>query len=275
VNSVTLPDPQPGSSRSAALGAQNQEHAAIYNRRHELEITRDNLVHMVVHDLRAPLTALISSLDFLRSGTHEKLNRTENACLANASDSAALLSEMIDTLLDISRLEAGKMPLSPAREDLEPLARSVATTLTPLLGHRRVTWETPRAPLHAVCDAPIVRRILTNLLDNAIRHTQPDGMLVLKIRRGADGAFLSVTDDGPGISPEFHTKIFEKFAQHGPRKKQTTGLGLTFCKLAVEAHGGRIGVTSEPNHGCTFWFTLPDAPLPEPGTPEARALQKK
>ena len=225
------------------------------------EIARENLVHMVVHDLRAPLTALISSLDFLVSSTFGKLDRTENACLANAADGAARLSEMIDTLLDLGRLEAGRMPLSTAREDLEALARSAVAALAPLLGHRRVAWETPATPLRAVCDASLVRRILTNLLDNAIRHTRSDGELLVKIRRGAGGAFVAVSDNGPGIAPAFHEKIFEKFAQHGVRKKQTSGLGLAFCKLAVEAHGGQIGVTSEPGCGCTLWFTLPDAPL--------------
>ena len=219
----------------------------------------DNLVHMVVHDLRAPLTALISSLDFLLSSTFGKLDQTENACLTNASDGAARLSEMIDTLLNLSRLEARKMPLSMAREDLESVARSSAATLVPLLGHRRLTWKTPPKPLCAVCDGAIVRRILTNLLDNAIRHTGSDGEILVKIRRGASGAFVSISDNGPGIAPEFHENIFKKFAQHGPRKKQTSGVGLAFCKLAVEAHGGQIGITSEPGHGCTLWFTLPDA----------------
>lgn len=214
---------------------------------------------MVVHDLRAPLTALTSSLDFLRSSAFGKLNRTENACLANATESADRLGEMINTLLDLGRMEAGKMPLSLAQENLEFLARAAAATLHPLFGGRRLFWETPRKPLRTFCDGGVIRRVLTNLLDNAIRHTRAEGMLILKISQGADGAFVSVTDDGPGIASQFHERIFEKFAQLGVQKKPTTGLGLAFCKLAVEAHGGRIGVTSTPGSGSTFWFTLPGA----------------
>lgn len=237
------------------------ENTANCSRLRALESLRENFVPMVVHDLRAPLTALISSLDFLRSSTFGKLGRTETACLVNAAESAERLRDMINTLLDVSRLEAGQMPLSLAIENLETIAHATASTLGPLLGGRSLVWEMPAKTPRVLCDGTVVRRVLMNLLDNAIRHTGANGTLVFRIEHAPGHLRVSIADDGPGIAPGFHAKIFEKFHQLGRPKKQNTGLGLTFCKLAVEAHGGQIGVQSQPGHGSTFWFTLP-APQP-------------
>jgi signal transduction histidine kinase len=109
--------------------------------------------------------------------------------------------------------------------------------------------------------------VLTNLVDNAFKFIEEDGWVKILLREEPGHLRVSVMDNGPGIPPECHGKIFEKFGQVENRQRRLgAGLGLAFCKLAVEAHGGRIGVQSEVGHGSTFWFTIPVAePEPQPG----------
>ena len=109
------------------------------------------------------------------------------------------------------------------------------------------------------CDADLVRRVLENLISNAIKFTRSDGgRIVVGVDQNGRGAVLSVTDNGEGIPVEQHKRIFEKFGQTeaGSKRQNSTGIGLAFCRLAVEAHGGKIGVRSAPGEGSTFWFSL-------------------
>jgi two-component system sensor histidine kinase/response regulator len=110
------------------------------------------------------------------------------------------------------------------------------------------------------CDPDIVRRVFANLLGNAVKFSPPDEVIAITIADAQKEIKISITDKGYGIAPEYHQKIFDKFGQvemHKQHQTHSTGLGLTFCRLAVEAHGGKIGVISEPEKGSTFWFTLP------------------
>jgi signal transduction histidine kinase len=154
------------------------------------------------------------------------------------------------------------MPLQRTPGDLVELARSVQASLSTLAGGRRFQLSGP-ASLPATFDPELIQRVLNNLLVNAIKFT-PDGADVgLELGYQDHCARVTVTDNGPGIAPEFHHRIFEKFAQvASPRRASGLGLGLAFCRLAVEAHGGRIGVVSEPGKGSRFWFTLPLSPAP-------------
>jgi len=143
--------------------------------------------------------------------------------------------------------------------DLGALIRSLLTTTQPLPGNRTVTLDAPDAPLATVtADVGLIRRALQNLLGNALRYTPSGGDVRMAVSSSPGGVRVTVTDAGPGIAPEFHLRIFDKFGQvEDPNNRTGTGLGLTFCKLAIEAHGGRIGVESEVGQGSTFWFTLP------------------
>jgi signal transduction histidine kinase len=129
---------------------------------------------------------------------------------------------------------------------------------------RRIAFEHPQAPVVVRADQEIVVRIVQNLLANALRLTPAIGKISVGIALDPEQVRVFVADEGPGIPASYHRKIFDKYAQvEAPTttttmRNQTTGLGLAFCKLAVEAHGGRIGVDSEPGRGSTFWFTLPN-----------------
>jgi signal transduction histidine kinase len=109
-------------------------------------------------------------------------------------------------------------------------------------------------------DPEIIRRVIANLVGNALKFTPEDGEVRIAVEQKEGLARLAVSDTGRGIPPEYHAKIFEKFAQVDKQQRQySTGLGLTFCKLAVEAHGGQVGVQSQVGQGSTFWFVLPPA----------------
>jgi signal transduction histidine kinase len=236
---------------------QQRELEQSYERLRELERLRDNLFHMIVHDLRSPLGVISVSLDLMRDiacAPEPEFSRV----LGAARGCARKLSEMIAQLLDISRLEAGQMPLDKQWCDMVQTAKAAIDSAgAAVCGWRPVLIAPDRS--EALFDPDVVRRVIENLLGNAFKFSPRNAEVKLAIvHEGAD-VLVTVTDNGPGIPLEHREKIFEKFAQVESRQKRHgVGLGLTFCKLAIEAHGGRIGVESEPGKGSTFWFTLPD-----------------
>ena len=222
----------------------------------ELERLRDSLTHMIVHDMRSPLAVLQMTLEMLADDVVGQDASTAEL-LRNARGSLSILSEMAAQMLDISRIEAGQMTLSLQPVNLVDLARGALAAWEPLLGSRQVQLGAS-APVPVTCDPAIVRRVIGNLLGNALKFSAEDGVVRLMVDEVDGQPRVAVSDAGPGIAPEFHQKIFEKFGQvAGAKQRLGTGLGLTFCKLAIEAHGGQIGLVSEVGRGSTFWFTLP------------------
>ncbi|MBE2213002.1 MAG: hybrid sensor histidine kinase/response regulator, partial [Opitutaceae bacterium] len=241
------------------LRAQRLELEHHYARLRELEGLRDSLTHMVAHDMKSPLLAVQLSLDVLRfSLPKDDPDTTEILETARASLNAVV--QMIAQMIDVSRLEAGSLPLERTRTDLNELVAEMLAKHRPLAARRQLASEAS-APVIAEIDADIIRRVLANLIGNAIKFTPPDGVVRVVACTVDSVARVEVSDNGPGIAPELHATIFEKFGQvRDDRAHLGTGLGLTFCKMAVEAHGGAIGVTSTPGAGSTFWFTLPLTP---------------
>ncbi len=238
------------------LRQQQKALAESLAKQEEMERMRDSLTHMIVHDMRSPLAVLQVACDLL--GTEFLAGDGDaQAILVNARGSLSTLTEMVTQMLDLSRLESGQMQLDRQPVDLADLARAAVDGVRPLLEQRQVTVTAPAAVVVHV-DPHIVRRVIGNLLGNALKFSADDGSVDVRVMEGPEGARLEVIDYGPGIAPEHHAKVFEKFGQiAGAKRHMGSGLGLTFCKLAVEAHGGRIGLTSELGKGCTFWFSLP------------------
>ncbi|MDP9098493.1 MAG: CHASE2 domain-containing protein [Verrucomicrobiota bacterium] len=222
---------------------------------------RDDLTHMIVHDLRSPLTIVTGYIDALKRVAAAKFTPTESKYIAQAQRGADNMRDMITTLLDVGRLESGQMPLRMELHDIGEIAREAAHRFSPVLGNRTLDCEVPPDPVLVSCDADVVRRVLENLINNALKFTKSDGTICLDVEVEEAGITLSVRDDGPGIAPDEHARIFEKFGQtgNGAQQRHSTGLGLAFCRLAVEAHLGKIGVQSEVGRGSRFWFTLPIA----------------
>jgi len=221
--------------------------------------TRDDLTHMIIHDLRAPLSLVTGYVDILEQMASDKLNPDEAECVTGAKRGADDMHNMITTLLDVGRLEAGEMPFRLQDHDLAEIAREAADRFIPVLRGRTLRCETPPQPVTVSCDADVIRRILENLISNALKFTRSDGTIRIHVERTGAEVTISVSDNGEGIPRDQHEYIFEKFGQtnSGRQHRHSTGLGLAFCRLAVEAHKGKIGVQSEPGKGSTFWFTLP------------------
>jgi signal transduction histidine kinase len=240
------------------VNRQRQKIQKAYDQLQELEALRDNLVHMMVHDMRNPLSLMRGHLELLgmRSNFEEKQRRHVDAVTRSCEG----LIEMVSTLLDVSRFDNNEMPLQMEEQDIVQLVNETTAPYQALGDGPDVVIESPFDTLPLLCDQSIIERVITNLIGNAVKFTPDDGTVSLILEETGQVVKISVTDTGPGISPEFHEKIFEKFGQvemHNERRKYSTGFGLTFCKLAVEAHGGSIGVESELGKGSTFWFQLP------------------
>lgn len=233
-----------------------------YRRLHELETLKQDLTQMLVHDLRTPLTGMIGSLATLQNGGLGEMNPLMNEMVDIGINSAENLLEMVNDLLDISKMEAGSMDLQVRQTHLLALVESAIQHIQRQAFDKNIDLriESIDASLDFECDEEKIRRVLVNLLGNAVKFTPSNGTITVDATKDTKGLTMRVHDTGPGIPEEFHDKIFEKFGQLDTRRSgrtKSTGLGLTFCKLAVEAHHGRIWVESEDGNGSTFKFFLP------------------
>jgi len=227
-----------------------------YRELKELEHTKDRLTQMIIHDLKNPLTGIKANLEIVGMD----VPRDSHDCLSAAQRSCDLLFNMIQDLLDISRMEEGQLQLQPERLDLEELMATVADEYrVPAEAEgKEISTEASPGASPVSGDRDLLFRVLSNLVANAVKHTGRGGSI--KVRADAEGTYLrvSVEDTGYGIPAEHLERIFEKFSQIETRQRAGgTGLGLTFCKMAVEAHGGRIWVESEEGRGSAFIFVLP------------------
>jgi len=245
-----------------ALAAKRQYDRTVsaYRKLQQLEELRDRLTHLIVHDMRSPLAGLTGYLDLFLARSQGQVDERLRQLVEKATLQAHSLEGLINHVLDVSRLEAGAMPLNRERHDLVHLARLAVAALGSAVERVPVRIKAPPTGLPVVCDGDLIKRVYINLLSNALRYS-PDGSEVLLSLTQASGILRSeILDDGPGIAQEHHKLIFEKFSQVKSipvsGKSATSGLGLTFCKLAVEAHAGTIGVQSQLGQGSLFWFTL-------------------
>ena len=228
-----------------------------YEQLKQLEVARDTLFHMIVHDMRSRLFVLMMGLEFLEKHELKHIVQPNRKVLLQALSTTTTLSQMVNSLLDISKMESGEMKLKPTRCDLVELAQRIVTLYELQREDRKLIVDAPAGPVEIACDADLVLRVIQNLFSNALKFTPANGTIVLRITRSDQGARIALEDTGTGIPPNHLPKIFEKFYQ-AEAQGSSTGLGLTFCKLAVELHGGTIGVESVVGTGSTFWFTLPE-----------------
>lgn len=235
---------------------------ASHEQLEQTEHLRDELVHMIVHDMRSLLLVMRLSVSMLTGPRAADISEEHRQRVLQRLDSVVdELIEMAGAQLDVSRLEAGQMPLDMAEHDVAGIAAETIDSLGAACEDLGIRLRVDCHKCKAVCDAKVVRRVITNLLTNAIRHADEGDGIQVSVSSGPDGVRVAVADDGPGIPEELRGKIFEKFGQAEERdkfgKEYSSGLGLTFCRMAVEAHGGDIGVESEVGKGSTFWFSLP------------------
>jgi PAS domain S-box-containing protein len=222
-----------------------------------IERLREDLVNTVVHDLRTPLTCIVGVLDVLEA-TLENGFRAD--LLRLARQSSEQLTSLVDSILDVSRLEASALPLERKPVVIAALAAEVLAGAAPVAASRRlqVRNEIPQALPLVSADASLIKRVLQNLVSNATKFTSRGGELAVAARSSEDGSLVevSVSDSGAGIPKDLEPRLFQKFAR-GSQHGRGSGLGLAFCRLVVEAHGGRIWAKNRAGKGATFSFTLP------------------
>ena len=241
-----------------ALKRAQTDLAASYARLRALEQLRDDLVTMVIHDMRSPLTALLINLRLLRRSA-DTLSADDRETLQSALAEAESLSRMANEVLDVSRLEECRMPIERAVWDLTQMAREVRAMLGTIDLERQIDIDSAGA-VEVTCDGALVRRVMENLVSNGIRHTPAGSRMRISIESRDGRVRVEVHDQGRGVPPEAREKIFEKFGTLEARHESSyhsAGLGLAFCKLAIGAHGGTIGVDPGVPAGSTFWFELP------------------
>ncbi|CAN5874281.1 HAMP domain-containing sensor histidine kinase [soil metagenome] len=227
----------------------------------EAERMKDDLTHMLVHDLKSPIASVMGlldhSLDVLK--TSEGGEATLELLSLARAESQHLLN-LAANILDVRRMKEGHMPYSPQLvENLTELAKQSLQDASGSPRERTFGFLIRPEAESLNADPELLRRILTNLLSNAIKHTRRGGYIDFRAWREDDAYVLSVRDDGEGIPEQDQKRIFNAFEQsrHTVHDRYDTGMGLTFCKLAVEKHGGKIWFESKVGRGSTFFFTLP------------------
>ena len=221
---------------------------------------KSDFVATASHELRTPLTGMAMSLSLLQETTQDKLSASETELLDAANEDVARLRSLVNDLLDLSKIESGRIDLDFTPVEVELLLTKAIATLKIQAENKNITLKTedfPSIPKVKV-DANKILWVLTNLIANAIRYTDNGGEIKLIARHQNDWVYISVQDNGAGIPREFVTKIFDKFVQIKTEKDVGgSGLGLAICKEMVKAHGGTIWVDSTEGAGSTFTFTVP------------------
>jgi signal transduction histidine kinase len=248
--------------RQAELEQRNVELEEANARLREADMWKESLSSMIIHDLKNPLGVIQGTLSFLKGTLGDDLNEKQSQLLESGMISADRALKLVSAILDVNRLEEGRMPLSPQSIPPEKAFRACLDEMQPLLAMHNLTasMAVPSGLPPVRADYSSLIRIIANLIDNAIKFTPSGGKILLSAHRVPAGVQFSIADTGHGIPPEQHERIFEKFAQAGIRaegQRAGVGLGLTFCKLAVEAQHGHIWVESNQGAGATFHFTLP------------------
>ncbi len=228
----------------------------ITERKH-LDTLRDDLISMIYHDLRSPLANVLYSMDILASMLSEE-ESMYNTLIDVAVRSAERIQRLTSSLLDLKRLEAGQPVLNRDETKLFGIIHDAVDAVKPIAESKKqeVLTELPVELPTMNIDGDMIRRVIINLLENAIKYTPLGGQIWAGARAFDDGVLFWVRDNGPGISAEKRDSIFDKFTRLHTSGRGI-GLGLAFCRLAVEGHNGRIWVESEPGQGSVFLFSLP------------------
>jgi len=226
----------------------------------QLERTREEFVANVSHELRTPLSLIKGYVETLLDGARNN-PEVADRFLKIIERNTQRLDLLIQDLLTISALEAGRMKLNPQTVTLRPLVEKIFTDLKPPADNKNVALVNELPDLTAMADASRLEQVLANLVDNAIKYGRAQGHISVGGKKRDDGKLeIFVRDDGPGIPAESLDRVFERFYRVDKarsREQGGTGLGLSIVKHIVQAHGGEVWVKSEPGKGAAFFFTLP------------------
>lgn len=231
--------------------------------RYELERRKDEFFANISHDLRTPLTGILASLGVVLTHLSSDLSKPLQRLLVNAEGAAQRMTVLVDDLLDLSRLQAGRLQLHLDQCDATHIVRRAAAVIEPLVPSRQqhLTVTVPAEPVWITADAERLERVLVNLLSNAHKYGHDGGSIELSLTGLADEVIFAVADDGPGIPLAEQARIFERFSRlQGPTVSDVagSGLGLAIARALTELHGGRVELSSQPGAGATFRVRLPN-----------------
>lgn len=246
------------------LEEKNRALDASYKELKEMELVRDALVHMMIHDMRNLIFPIYTGLEMIQQMESEKLSSDGKLLINRATTSTYLLMEMISTVLDVSKMESDAMEIKAKSCDLCEIFKRTLEPLQAYVDKGALVLDIPEKGLEATCDANLIGRVVLNLVSNALKFNRASlGPVIVNLKANDGNVCVSVEDHGPGIPEEHQSYLFEKFKQapfdgdDRVSRRYSTGLGLTFCKMAVEAHGSQIKVESEVDKGSRFCFELP------------------
>jgi len=244
----------------------NNDELADANRKlNELDKLKSNFLSVATHELRTPLSVILGYNAMLAESLQDRLDESERQTLTESIAACKRLIRMVNSMLDINQIESGKMKMEFAATDLRRLVNGVAALFQQEARRRRLQLnvELPSRPPRVEIDGERIEQVLINLVGNAIKFTPAEGRIEIQVRPQPEAHLveISVQDTGVGIAPEDQERIFDEFAQirraHGSGAQDGSGLGLAIAKRIVEAHRGRLQVSSSPGQGSTFSFTLP------------------
>ena len=239
--------------------------------RHE-QYLRNELTHLIVHDLKSPLSVIISGINLLTKGHLGSLSVTQDRLLSNLENSGHQILYMINDLLDVERMETGALTLQPSHVSLSKMLQDSIDEQKIVAGtHKQaLTLSYPPALPSVKVDKRLLQRVVNNLLTNALKFTPEGGQIKVSLLEECGYLIMKVADDGPGVPEADRERIFEKFAQVKGTERRGAGLGLTFCKMVIEAHNGLLSIEDSELGGAMFKVQLP-LPPPfelEPATPQ-------
>ena len=223
---------------------------------------KNDLVATVAHEFRTPLTSLRMAIHMCAEEAAGPLTSQQADLMAAARQDCERLQGIVDDILDLSRIQAGRIEIHPRVVDPVSLVQQAVreAEAAARAGGVELSLDDPPKGFELQADPERIGVVLVNLIGNAVRHTPPGGRVVARVQRGTDGARFEVQDTGEGIPAQYQERIFERFFQVPGSKRGGVGLGLYISREVVRAHGGEMGATSEVGKGSTFWFTLPAIP---------------
>ena len=254
---------------AADLRIKNMELDELYNEQKktnqkllDLSKMKDDFLSIVSHDLRSPLNAILGFAEMLLMTKANPLDEKQIKWVNKIHESGELQLNLINDLLDISKIESGKLDLRKTDENLYDIVEYCTETMSSLAINKKIdiSIKCQKKNIKLYCDKPKIIQVLNNLISNAVKFTYEGGKVKITIKEMEDDAEISIQDTGIGIPSEQIPKLFQKFTSFtnvGTKGEKGTGLGLAICKNFIEAHGGKLWVNSILGKGTTFYFTLP------------------
>jgi|GEM_PF-3493189 len=233
--------------------------AVVLKKRRDLELQRDDFVATLTHDLRVPLMASVQTTEYLLKGSYDELTEKQKYIVEHLRNNSQSLLNMVNTILDSYKYEAGKHTLVKKSINLNKLIDECMSEINLLAQEKshKLSFNAPEIEITA--DRQELKRVIINILGNAIIYTPPQGNIVIFAEKVDNNTIVSISDNGLGISETSLEKIFERYSKSAKNlRKIGTGLGLYLSKCIVEAHGGKIWVESQENKGSTFYFSIPE-----------------